>query len=214
MLISGHRQQRTLVRLPRSSEYRTALRPRVAENVHVFVPGYTDHVADMDKDTRANPPGLTPEMIEGFRQTGIRLDRQGRLWHQGAEIAHPGLKRALLRWMDRLDDGRPILRLDQQRYAYLDVEDAHLLVTSARWQDDRALVTLNEGSEQELEYESLQRAEDNALYCTVRGGKLDARVTTPAYYVLAERIAPSPSRDSAFVLRAAGREFAIGRRAA
>jgi hypothetical protein len=183
-------------------------------NVPVFVPGYTDHVADTDKDTHANPPGLTPEMIESLRQTGIRLDRQGRLWHEGAEIAHPGLKRALLRWIDRLDDGRPILRLDQQRYAYVDVDDAHLLVTSARWQDDRAFVTLNDGSEQELEYDSLQRGDDDALYCTVRNGRLDARVTTPAYYVLAERIAPSPSWDGAFVLRAHDREFAIGRRAA
>jgi hypothetical protein len=187
--------------------------PGVAENVPVFVPGYTDHVANIDNDSQAGAPGLTPEMIERFRQTGIRLDRQGRLWHEGAEIAHPGLRRALLRWMDRLDDGRPILRLDQQRYAYVDVDDAHLLVTSARWQDDRAFVTLNDGSEQELEYHSLQRAADDALYCTVRGGRLDARVTTPAYYVLAERIAPSPSQDSAFVLRARGQEFAIGQRA-
>jgi uncharacterized protein len=168
----------------------------------------------MDRDTPKGAPALTPEMIERFRQTEIRLDRQGRLWHEGAEIAHPGLKRALLRWMDRLDDGRPILRLDPQRYAYIDVDDAHLLVMSARWQGDRAFVTLNDGSEQELEYGSLQRADDDALYCTVRSGRLDARVTTPAYYALAERIAPAPSGDSAFVLCARGRRFPIGRRAA
>lgn len=172
---------------------------------------YTAGMADSGKQSAADAPELTADMLDKFRQTGIRLDRHGRFWHEGAEIAHPGLVRALLRWLDRLDDGRPILRLDQHRYAYVDVDDAHLLVTSARWQDDRALVTVNDGSEQELEYDSLRIGRDNALYCTARGGRLDARVTTPAYYVLAERIAPADG--DAFVLRARGREFPIGQRA-
>lgn len=157
---------------------------------------------------------LTPEMIEKLRQTGIRLDREGRLWHEGSEITHAGLRRALLRWMDRLDDGRPIIRLDERRYAYIDVDDAHLLVLSARWQGDRAFVSLNDGSEEELDYGSLQVSPDHVLYCRVRDGRLDARITTPAYYVLAERIAPSgqDGDGDSFVLRACGQGFPLGRR--
>lgn len=153
-------------------------------------------------------------MIEKLRQTGIRLDRQGRFWHQGAEVTHPGFRRALLRWLDRLDDGRPILRLDERRYAYVDVDDAHLLAVSARWQGDRVYIKLNDDSEEELDYPSLTMAADNALYCRVRGGRLEARITTPAYYVLAEGIEPDEDRDDIdrFVLRARGRSFAIGRR--
>jgi hypothetical protein len=153
-------------------------------------------------------------MIEKLRQTGIRLDREGRFWHEGAEITHPGLRRAFLRWLDRLEDGRPILRLDEHRYAYVDVEDAHLLVVSARWQGDRALVILNDGSEEELDYDSVRISPDHALYCAVRRGALEARVTTPAYYVLAERIVPDAADERAFVLCAGGRRFAIGARRA
>lgn len=146
-------------------------------------------------------------MIEKFRQTGIRLDREGRLWHEGAEISHPGLRRALLSWLDlREEDGRPILRLDERRYAYIDVEDAHLLVTSARWQGDRALVSLNDGSDEELAYDTLEVGDGEALYCRVRDRRLRARVTTPAYYVLAERIEETAD---GFALRAAGEVFPI-----
>lgn len=157
----------------------------------------------------ASPPQttLTPELIERLRQSGIRLDREGRFWHEGAEITHPGLRRALLRWMDRLDDGRAVLRLDEQRFAYVDVEDASLLATSARWDGDRAILTLNDGSEEELDCASLEVGDDDALYCAVRGGRLQARITTPAYYVLAERVTEAPA--GTFTLRAGGHDHPI-----
>jgi uncharacterized protein len=152
----------------------------------------------------------TPEMIERLRQTGIRLDREGRFWHEGAVVTHRGFQRALLRWLDRLDDGRSILRLDEKRYAYVDVDDAELLALSARWQDDRVFLTLNDEDEEELDYASLVVGADNALYCRARGGRLTARITTPAYYALAERIDETPD---GFVLRAAGSTHRIGKRA-
>lgn len=155
-------------------------------------------------------PQLTEEMLERFRQVGIRLDREGRLWHEGAEIQHPGLRRALLRWIDRREDGRPILRLDARRYAYIEVEDAELLVLSARWEGERAWLMLNDDGEEELDYSSLQAGADNALYCSVRGGRLRARLTTPAYYVLAERIRAADGDEGSFVLDACGRTFPVG----
>lgn len=160
---------------------------------------------------------FTPEQIEKFRQVGLRLDRNGRWWHQGEEITHPRLRQALLRWLDvRDDDRRPIVRLDETRYAYVDVDDAHLLVTSARWDGDGAFVLLNDGREEELAYDSLRVGDDDAVYCTARGGRLDARITTPAWAVLAERIeadgADGPEGSDGFVLGARGRRFAIGHR--
>jgi hypothetical protein len=155
---------------------------------------------------------LTEEQIERFRQTGIRLDREGRFWHEGGEVTHPGFRRALLRWLDRLPDGRPILRLDERRYAYVDVEDADLLALSARWAGERALLVLNDEREEELDPATLEIGEGGALYCRVRGGVLTARVTTPAYYALAERIVETA--PGAFALRAGGQLFAIRRRAA
>jgi hypothetical protein len=160
----------------------------------------------------SDEPELTPELqeaLERFRESGIRLDREGRFWHEGAEITHEGLRRALLKWLDRLEDGRSILRLDANQYAYVDVDDAHLLAMSAQWRGDRAFVTLNDSTEEELAYGTLRTTADDALYCSVRGGRLEARVTTPAYYVLTERVEETPG---GFALRAAGGLHLIRRR--
>jgi len=140
-------------------------------------------------------------MLEKFRTIGLRIDRSGKVWHQGEEVTHPRLRQALLRWLDVSPEGRDIVRLDAQRYAYVEVEDAHLRVTSARWDGDRAWLVLDDGSEEELDYDSLASSADDAAYCQVRGGRLRARITTPAYYTLAEHIVESPE---GFALRAAG----------
>jgi len=142
-----------------------------------------------------------PELLEKLRTIGLRLDRAGRFWHQGDEVTHPRLRQALLRWLDVADDGRDVVRLDDKRYAYVDVEDAHLRATSARWDGDRAIVVLDDGSEEELDYDSLATGPDRALYCRVRGGRLRCRLTTAAYYILAERVIETPN---GFALRAAG----------
>jgi hypothetical protein len=152
--------------------------------------------------TADGPPGLTPEMIEKFRTIGLRLDRSGRFWHEGTEVTHPRLRQALLGWLDVRDDGRDIVRLDPQRYAYVDVEDAHLRAISARWDDgDRVRLVLDDGADEELAYDTLTAGPDDALYARVRGGKLRARITTAAYQVLAQRIEEVPG---GFALRAAG----------
>jgi len=152
-------------------------------------------------EAAAGPPGLTPEMIEKFRTIGLRLDRNGRFWHEGSEVTHPRLSQALLGWLDVRDDGRDIVRLDDQRYAYVDVEDAHLRARSARWEGDRVRLVLDDGADEELAYDTLTTGTDDALYARVRGGKLRARLTTPAYQVLAQRIEEVPG---GFALRAAG----------
>jgi hypothetical protein len=66
---------------------------------------------------------IAPEMIERLRRSGIRIDKEGEFQHEGAPVRHEGLRQALFRWLDRLDDGRYILRLDAARFAYVDVDD-------------------------------------------------------------------------------------------
>ena len=144
---------------------------------------------------------FTPEMIEKLRSIGLRLDRNGRFWHEGVEVTHPRLAQALKRWLDVRDDGRDIVRLDAQRYAYVDVEDAHLRAVSARWDGDRVRLVLDDDTDEELAYDTLIAGPDDALYCRVRGGKLRARLATPAQQVVSERIEEVPG---GYALRAAG----------
>lgn len=148
---------------------------------------------------------LTPELIEKMRDVGLRLDRAGTLWHQGTAVTHPRLRQALLRWLDVRDDGRNIIRLDDKRYAYVEVEDAHLRAKAARWDGDRCHVLWDDDQEAELDYGSLHQAEDHALYANVRG-RLNGRIAGPAYHAIAERIV---EHGDGFALVAAGTSWPI-----
>ena len=149
---------------------------------------------------------LTPELIEKMRAIGLRLDRAGTFWHEGSPITHPRLRTALLRWLDVRDDGRDIVRLDEKRYAYVDVDDAHLRAQSARWDGgDRCMILWDDGQEEELDYASLRQADDHALYTKVRG-KLRGRIGGSAYHQVAEHVVED---DAGFVLAAAGKRWPI-----
>ena len=148
---------------------------------------------------------LTPELIEKMRAIGLRLDRAGTFWHEGTAITHPRLRQALLRWLDVRDDGKNIVKLDDKRYAYVEIEDAHLRAKSARWDGDRCTVLWDDDQEEELDYASLCQAEDHALYATVRS-RLKGRIGGPAYHQIAERIV---EQGRGFALEAAGKRWPI-----
>lgn len=141
-----------------------------------------------------------------MRAIGLRLDRSGTFWHEGAAVTHPRLRQALLRWLDvRPEDGRDIVRLDDKRYAYVDVEDAHLRALSARWDGERCFVRWDDDQEEELAYATLRQAADHALYVSVRGA-LRGRIAGSAYHAIAEHIADA---GDGFVLEAAGQRWPI-----
>jgi hypothetical protein len=148
---------------------------------------------------------LTEAMIEQMRVIGLRLDRAGTFWHQGAPVTHARLRTALLRWLDVLDDGRDIVRLDDKRYAYVEIEDAHLRARSARWQSDRCFVLWDDDEDRELDYGSLRQAADHALYVRAHD-RLRGRIAGPAYHAVAEHIVED---GSGYALEAAGRRWKI-----
>lgn len=131
---------------------------------------------------------LDPAVIERLRQSGIRIDREGEFQHEGAPVQHEGLRQALFRWLDRLPDGRVVLRLDERRFAYVDVDDTPLVARGARVDGDRVLLTLSDGAEEVLAPETLTIDGAGVMRCTVRGGKLEARLSTAAAAALADAI--------------------------
>jgi hypothetical protein len=140
---------------------------------------------------------LTDAEIEKLRRSGIRLDAEGRFWHEGQEVTHRGLRAAFFRWLDRNPDGRYVLRLDERRFVYLDVDDAPFLVRSLRWEDDRALAVLSDGSEEPLELSTVH-LRDGVAYARVKH-KFDARLSAAAWTTLGERIT---ERDGHYFLGA------------
>src|SRR4029079_13514746 len=133
-------------------------------------------------------PQITEAMIEKMRAIGLRLDRSGTFWHEGTAVTHPRLRQAMLRWLDVREDGRDIVRLDDKRYAYVDVDDAHLRARSARWDGDRCFVLWDDDREAELDYGSLRQAQDHALYAKI-DCRLRGRIAAPAHHTTPERTA-------------------------
>lgn len=163
------------------------------------------------------PEAMTEAMIERMRAIGLRLDRSGTFWHEGTAVTHPRLRQALLRWLDVTGDGRDIVRLDDKRYAYVEIEDAHLRARSARWVGDRCFVLWDDDRESELDYASLRQATDHALYVRI-GDRLRGRIAGPAYHAVAERIVETPAAVETseapgapvgFALTAAGQRWPI-----
>jgi uncharacterized protein len=133
---------------------------------------------------------LPPELLARLRRSDIRIDREGQLWHEGQTIDHQGLREALFRWLDRLPDGRHVFRLDENRFAYLDVEDTPLVARALRWEGEQALLALSDGSEEPLDPATLTLDPAGILRCWVRGHRLEVRLATSAAAALADHLDP------------------------
>ena len=108
-------------------------------------------------------------LLERLRQSGIRINAEGHFVHEGDFVLHEGLRQALFRWLDRLPDGRHILRLDEQRFVYLDVDDTPLVVRALRFDGDaRVLLSLSDGREEPLDPETLTLDAAGMLRCRVQ----------------------------------------------
>jgi hypothetical protein len=154
--------------------------------------------------------------LEKIRRSGISVDREGRFVHEGAEVTHEGLKRALYRWLDRLPppDGRYVLRLDERRFAYLeDVADTPLVARAARIDPGGDVrLALSDGSEERLDPTTLTVDDAGVLRAWVRGGRLEARLSTSAATVLADAIVSEDGGRP--LLQLAGRSYVLPPRSA
>jgi hypothetical protein len=144
--------------------------------------------------------------LERLRRSGIRVDREGRFIHEGEAVLHEGLRRALFRWLDTEPDGRVVLRLDERRFAYVDVDDTPLVARAARLEGERVLLALSDGSEEPLDPATLTVDGAGVLRARVRGGRLEARLATSAAAALADRLTEEAGRP---VLALAGRRHLV-----
>jgi hypothetical protein len=149
------------------------------------------------------------DLTDAERQSGLRLDGEGRWWHEGQPVLHAGLARALHRWLDQLPDGRFVVRLDAERYAVVEVEDAPYQVLTVEIERGKAgarvHLHLSDGTEEELRYDSLRVGAGNALYCRVKD-RFAARLSRSSVHLLGELI---EEHEAGFALRAAGKVWPI-----
>ena len=148
-------------------------------------------------------PGDHPEFFrfpapEGqSRESTIRLDREGRFFHDGAPVEHARLADAMHGWIARHpDDGRYILT-NGYDWTYFAVDDAPFIVRACEVDEaHRVTLTLSNGDRAPLDPTTLTEGEDGALYAEVdvRGGRYDARFSRFAQAGLAPALAEEAGR--------------------
>jgi len=138
------------------------------------------------------------------RESTIRIDRAGRFFHDGVEVEHPKLRRAMATWISRHpDDGRYILT-NGYDWTYFEVEDVPFFVRSVREQGDDLMLELSDGTEEPLHEPSsgAELTEEGGIRLRVKhgaaGGPFEAKLTSAALVDLASFL--KPERDGSFVI--------------
>jgi hypothetical protein len=154
------------------------------------------------------------------RESTIRLDGEGRFWHEGRLVEHERLRAALHGWIARHpDDGRYILT-NGYDWTYFTVDDAPFQVRAVRAVRDaagggegdvqRVVLLLDDETEEDWDPEGTRTGEGGALYAQVkraaRGGPLEARFSRHAQASLA----PFLLDDEAPSVRIGGAVHVIG----
>jgi uncharacterized protein len=121
-------------------------------------------------------PGDHPEFFrfpapEGrSRESTIRLDAEGRFWHEGNLVEHAKLAQAMHGWVSRHpDDGRYILT-NGYDWTYFTVDDAPYFVRSVRIEPDAVVLELSDGSEEPWDPAATRIGPNEALYARVKAG--------------------------------------------
>jgi hypothetical protein len=139
------------------------------------------------------------------RESTIRIDRLGRFFHDGQEVEHAKLAKALASWISRHPDNGRYILTNGYDWTYFEVEDVPFFIRSVR--DARAtgrgfLAELNDGSEEELQPEELEILDDGGVRTKVKrgapGGPYDAKFARAALVDLGEYLDQSP--DGALTL--------------
>src|SRR2546423_15646795 len=138
--------------------------------------------------------------------SGLRLDREGRFFHQGTPIEHARTLAVLHAGLHRAQDGRWATRIGRD-WAYVDVEDAARFVRRIEPHAGALRGQLATGEWVEIDPATLAAGADDALYVRLPDGER-ARLTRPAQVSLLPFLAES--RD-AFELRLGEHAVPIGK---
>lgn len=159
-------------------------------------------------------PGDHPEFFRfpppdgRSRESTIRLDAEGRFWHDGEIVEHPGMARAFARWISRHpDDGRYILS-NGYDWTYFSVEDAPYFVRSLVTRVTPPEVELSDDTREPLDLASLRVGARGALYVDVKAGAYFARFTPQAQTEIAPLLVAGPSGEVAVEVAGARRVLA------
>ena len=142
----------------------------------------------------------------------IFVAKDGKWYHQGAEIIHRPIFLWMIQSLEKNEEGVFIVHLNNQK-CYLEVEDTPLVVVWADFvqegsgEPEHIRLTINDESQEKLDPETLRISPESILYCTVKNGQFPARFLRPAYYQIAENI--TEDEGGGFVLLLGNQRYPI-----
>jgi len=136
-----------------------------------------------------------------MKRAAIRIDRDGVWYFEGREIIRQDI---LSLFYDSLhfDEEGYYLEINGER-EYLEVEDTVFLVRGAelvKQNEEVFLITLNDGTEEQLDLHTFRIAEGNIPYCLVKGGRFPARFLRLPFYQVAQHALHDEETDEYFLL--------------
>jgi hypothetical protein len=141
----------------------------------------------------------------------VFIDKEGRWYHEGAEMIHRDIIRLFYQHMERDSQGRYIINWNRQR-CYVEVEDTAFVV----WRvvrtgkeasgNARFVLCLSDDSQAVLSPETLWVGPQNILYCQVRNQSFPARFSRAAYYQLAQYVL---EEDGTYFLPLNGKRYTL-----
>lgn len=145
--------------------------------------------------TTPPPPGKRWHTRE---DSGLRLDRQLRWFHDGEPIEHPKIIEAFNRGLTPTEDGRFRLNFGWD-WCYVEVEDAAYGVTGLDVLPDGVALQLTDRTTERLDPRTLAVGGDGALTCKVKEGRAKARFSRDSQFALGELL---EEQDGRLFLRA------------
>jgi hypothetical protein len=136
-----------------------------------------------------------------MKRAAIRVDRDGVWYSEGREIIREDILSLFYASLHRDDDGY-YLEISGERQ-YLEVEDTVFLVQGAelvREGEEAFVIRLNDGTEEQLDFNTFRIAEGNIPYCLVKEGRFPARFLRLPFYQVAQHALHDAEKDEYFLL--------------
>lgn len=120
--------------------------------------------------------------------SGLRIDKRGRWWHDDEPVEHPNIIEAFNRGLRVMDDGRYQLHFGGD-WCFVNVEHcAFTVVAVDEAEGERLSVRLSDRTAEWLDLSSLTEDDEGVVVAKVKQGRARARFSREAQFQFAERL--------------------------
>lgn len=137
---------------------------------------------------------MTTKRWHTREDSGLKLDRQVRWWHDDELVEHPNIIEAFNQGLRVMDDGRYQLHFGAD-WCFVTVEGCAFTVVALDVSEgDRPSVRLSDRTAEWLDVGSLALDADGAVTCSVKEGRARARFSRAAQQQLGEQLVEDAGR--------------------